>query len=500
MRFNEAEVHSSLLAFLREGNKPNWPHHLTMARLVARTLRHCRPALIQTGTTVSQYCLSYLTPALLSDSPALLVVPSLVREYLLSQEIPPLQNWLRVNKEICSGDRWPGANFRGIMLTSPQAWLDDRLKERGNFPLHIPTIVDRADDLEEWTRQQLTVTIDSEDWEQLRQEYPTEGELIRDARAYLTKTMFDHPANPYECYLLESQEREKLRILGQTLENKRKLNDRWRKFWYGIGTLDRLLWASIARESGQFTLHLTPLEVATALTPVWQKQPVVLIGSFLDSDKKATIYRQQIGLGEMLSLKFSCDRENDRIRLYLPDRIPMPNTPQFQQALMEQIRALVNFSSSVNKLVVLLVGDMPLKARVGALVAAEFGSRVRVEETNLSDSSILVSGWEFWRSHQELLPTPQLLAIATLPIPSLENPLVAGRVAYHKRQRQDWFRLYLLPTALREIQRAVLPLRESQGIVALLDNRVNHRSYGKQILAALEPYERINYLDSLYLI
>jgi ATP-dependent DNA helicase DinG len=82
-----------------------------------------------------------------------------------------------------------------------------------------------------------------------------------------------------------------------------------------------------------------------------------------------------------------------------------------------------------------------------------------------------------------------------LPLPSLENPLVAGRVDYYKRSHQDWFRLYLLPTALNELQRAIAPVRESQGIVALLDTRVVNRSYGTQVLAALSPLARINYLD-----
>ena len=40
-----------------------------------------------------------------------------------------------------------------------------------------------------------------------------------------------------------------------------------------------------------------------------------------------------------------------------------------------------------------------------------------------------------------------------------------------------------------------MPLRESQGIVALLDNRVNYRSYGNLILTALEPYAKIDYID-----
>ena len=35
----EVEVHQQLRAFLREREDVAWPHHLTMARLVARALR-----------------------------------------------------------------------------------------------------------------------------------------------------------------------------------------------------------------------------------------------------------------------------------------------------------------------------------------------------------------------------------------------------------------------------------------------------------------------------
>ena len=73
--------------------------------------------------------------------------------------------------------------------------------------------------------------------------------------------------------------------------------------------------------------------------------------------------------------------------------------------------------------------------------------------------------------------------------------MIAARVAYYKSQRQDWFRLFLLPTAIKEMQKAVMSSRNSQGVVALLDNRVNFRSYGRKILAALEPFAKINYLD-----
>jgi ATP-dependent DNA helicase DinG len=236
--------------------------------------------------------------------------------------------------------------------------------------------------------------------------------------------------------------------------------------------------------------------VASALSQVWSQQPTVLIGKALDLETTAPVYRQQLGLGDLTCLKFSPDRHSQTIQLYLPDGLPMPNSPHFREALIQQVRTLVTLSADAQGPAVLVVGDVPLRSQLGAVLAAEFGSRVRVEKTELDEQGILVTGWEFWRTHQARLPTPQLLAIATLPIPSLEHPLVAGQVAYYKQQRLDWFRLYLLPTALRELQRAIAPVRESQGVVALLDNRVNHRSYGHQVLCALSPFARINYLEA----
>ena len=60
----------------------------------------------------------------------------------------------------------------------------------------------------------------------------------------------------------------------------------------------------------------------------------------------------------------------------------------------------------------------------------------------------------------------------------------------------DWFRLYLLPDALSKLQWAIAPVRNRQGVVALLDSRVLNRSYGSQVLAALSPLARSNYLDA----
>jgi ATP-dependent DNA helicase DinG len=442
--------------------------------------------------------------------PVIIVAPEAVQQRLLKVEIPRLQPWLQANKPIRTGDAWPNAEFQGLLLTTPQAWLKGQLTSTNDFPPGIPTIIDGVDDLEDWVRDQLTQTIHPQDWEQLMLACPEQAEIIRQTRAQLTHELFQHPANPYECYLISQSEIEILNQLYLELALIPNLPEPWQNFWQQFALITDhlsssspsspsspppLFWATIARRQGLFSLNYAPIELGSILTPVWQRQPVVLIGSAIEPETEAPLFRQRLGLDDVTCLKFSSETQGSAIQLYVPHKIPLPNTPEFQAAFIHQVRTLVCLSATAPGLTVILVGDVPLKAQVGAVLAGEFGSRVQVEKTCLDENGILISGWEFWREHQGVLPAPHLLIIATLPLPSLENPLVSGRVAHHKRSHQDWFRLFLLPAALNELQRAIAPVRESQGIVALLDSRVVNRSYGAQVLAVLSPLARINYLD-----
>jgi ATP-dependent DNA helicase DinG len=497
----EVEVHQQLRAYLREQGKPHWSHHLTMARLVARALRLGRSALIRTDALAAyqgRYRLSYLVPVLMWEGAVVLVATEVVQQRLLMVEIPQLRQCLQNTKPICTGDRFPDANFQGLLLTTPEAWLNDQLSLLGRFPDGIPTLIDEVDDLERWTRTRLTAEIQTSDWDHLLLACPGQAELIRDTRVQLTKALFQRPANPYEDYPLEVFEQRVIEALFTALDPILATNalPAWQQFRLAFQASDRLRWAELARRQGQFSLYCAPIEVASVLTPVWSRQPVVLVGGAFDLDTDATVFRQRVGLGELTCLRFASDRQDELIHLYLPERLPMPNTPEFRNALIQEMHTLLRVGSGTPGLSVLIVGDVPLRAQVGSVLAAEFGSRVQVERTCLEENGVLVTGWEFWRQHQRVLPTPQLLAIATLPIPSLEHPLVSQRVAYYKQQRQDWFRLYLLPEALSELQQAIVPVRERQGVVALLDSRVIHRSYGQQVLAALSPFARSAYLDA----
>ena len=470
-----------------------------MARLVARALRLGSPALIQTESSVHRYCLSYLMPVLLGNWSVILVVPREVQQQLIETEIPLLKDWLGIDKPVRVGSRWQSED--SILLTTPEKWFSDRLSQKHHFPQNIPTIIDRADDLEEWTRKQLTTSIEIADWDELLYLNQPLAEAIRDTRVKLTKLIFERPVNRYECYSLENREIELIKQICEFVDGRGSLSRQFRQLWQAMPNSNinsprkNLLWMERDRAEGWFRILLAPGDVATPLKPIWSQQPIVLIGSFLDREPKAPIYREKLGLPEILTLKFSPHRQNDFIRLFIPDRFPLANTPEYSKALMIKIDTLVGFSANNGKSVVILVEDVPLRGQVASALAAKYGTKVKVDRIELASAGILVCGWQFWKQHQDSITTPYLLIMTALPLPSLEHPLVASRVAHYKYQRQDWFRLYLLPTALKMIQQAIIPLRESQGIVALLDSRVNFRSYGKTILSVLEPCARFSYID-----
>ncbi|OKH18504.1 helicase C-terminal domain-containing protein [[Limnothrix rosea] IAM M-220] len=500
MSIIEAQVHQKLLQLSRTNEGDFWQHHLTLARLVARGLRLRRSALIQTRTGVGDSALSYLTPILLSDKPVVLVTPPSLQTWLVATEIPRLQTQLATHRSVQII-----TNLRqkpdGIALITPDFWLGSMLGDRPVAT--VTTLLNPVDDLWQWVQDHMRCRLQLRDWETLQQQNPAQQHLIQTQYNYLKTNLLRRSPNPYHCHLLSPDEQTHLIKCLQLP----KLPEPWRQFQQTLRheAAKPLCWAMLNRQDRSFSINVAPQKVSTLLKPLWEKQATLFIGGFLDTEKIAPTFRDQIGLDDDLTcVKFTPPRQQQQTQVYLPEkRLPLPNTPEFQGELLTQLQRLVRLSRNVKRPIVLLINDVPLQAQMGSALAAEFGSTVKVEQTNLQADSILICGWDFWRSLTNPLfygqsldfPLPQLMAIATLPLPSLENPLVAGRVAHYKAQRQDWFRLYLLPTALRELQRAIYPLHQDQSLIAILDNRINHRAYGQQILDAIQPCSYCSYLD-----
>lgn len=515
----ETEVHSQLKAYLRAqvNRSPwdqTWPHHLTLARLVARALRLGRSALIQVGTAGygDSHRLSYLMALLLWPGSALVVAPEPILEALWLRDLPQLQQWLNSHKAVhrwAQGmdDRFAPHQVPGLWLLTPTQWLTyhhQTLRDPAQPWPALPTILEAVDDLEDWILTAQTTRLEPSHWLELQLADPQQRPLIQEAQIRLTHWFFKHPPNPYQAYLLDDRERDYLQTVLQTLQEQRWTNhwpQPWDEFYHRLHQNPQALWVELDRPQGRFHLLAMDLNSRQTLQNLWPRQPLILIQETQDSPHKLepgkpSALLQRFGWpGDLTQVQFSPDRREQQIQLYLPQRLPLPNTPTFKAAVLEELRRLLVLGATGPMPTVILVQDTPLKEQVAATLAADFGSRVQVEQLPLGPSGILITGWPYWLRHCRSLPNLSFLIITTLPFPSLEHPQVAARVNHHKRQGQDWFQAYLLPQALRDLQRAIAPVRANQGIITLLDTRLIHRSYGQKILATLSPFTRLSQLD-----
>ncbi|GAB4213773.1 MAG: helicase C-terminal domain-containing protein [Synechococcales cyanobacterium] len=476
----EVDVHESLRLLLRAQRDP-WPHQLTMARLVARGLRLGRSALMQVGET-GEHRLSYLLPCLLMPGTTILCLSDAVRREVLHGEIPWLHAHVPVTTPVYHDDwRRPG-----LVLMNPQTWL--QLRWQGSLPPGIPMVMDGAEALDEWVDQISTVSLGAADWLVLQHALPQ-----IDIAALHQELLWRLSRRPLSQFPLLSDEGAPL--LEALTSYPERLPAPWDQFTAQWQRPDTLVWASKGEAGLSVILHATPLNPAPQLAQrVWAEQPMVLIGQGMDYHPQATSFRQRLGIPHVTTLSFT-HRPDRELSVWIPSPMPAPNTPQFQPALIDQVRYLVSLSWAR---VVILLSDQPLLHQLGVTLAAEWGSRVgmncSLSPTTAPSSAprIMVASWDDWLAHGGTQPAPDLVVVGTLPFPSMGDPLVNARVEYRKRQQQDWFREYLLPIAITRLQQSLASVRRRHGTLALLDSRVLTRSYGSHFLAMLHPWTRVD--------
>ena len=255
------------------------------------------------------------------------------------------------------------------------------------------------------------------------------------------------------------------------------------------------------------SLRAAPVEVAKVLEKALFRQPraFVFTSATLDPER----FTERLGLGGgVSSLTFPSPFDfAGRSRLYIPRRMPLPNSPNFARALAEQMEALVRISrgrafllftsfrnlEAVHKLLapvleypVLKQGQAP-KARL-------------VEDFLEKEGAVLLATASFWQGVDIPGPNLSLVAIDKLPFAPPDDPLVAARIGRLRDLGQDPFREYQLPEAALSLRQGLGRLIRSQtdsGIMAVLDIRLAEKGYGKTILAQLPGSPLVRDLEEL---
>lgn len=470
----ESQSHQQLKVLLKQGDA-SWPHHLTLSRLVGRSLRRRDTTLLQLSPcSGSRWWLGLLVPLCLQPGAAALVVDASQRQHLLQRELPRLrQQGLRL---AC----WQGSN----PPPGDQLWLLDEAEllaaYRNNQLGERQLLVPDADLLSQRLRRCMSLQITSEDWERLRQSHPEADAALVDLHDRMSRQVFGMASRTDALVRINSATsqalRDLLRVIGPCPSPWADLlsihPDQWAE------------WAVLDHRMLQWSWQLEPLEPLEVLQGLLSERPVLLLSASGDSTRLDHDL-QTANVQPQVTARLKSQELDEPLPLYAPRRQPLPNTEIYANHLLEQSRRLILGRTG---LTVVLIDDQQLRRQLTSALAAEFGRRVMEQSTAPDSNGVISASWSWWLNNHNKLPAPDQIIVGMLPLASLCCPLTAARVERMKSRGSDWFRMLLLPEALNLIPQAVAPLRLSKGRLAILDGRLRGRSWGEKILQILDPW------------
>jgi ATP-dependent DNA helicase DinG len=250
-------------------------------------------------------------------------------------------------------------------------------------------------------------------------------------------------------------------------------------------------------------LQATPIEVGQILREcLWSKlETSVLTSATLAVGGGFEYIRQRLGLDHAreLIVPSHFNYESQAI-LYVPPDLPDPRTPQFAgeaagviRRLLEitRGRAFVLFTSyaQMNEIYDRLLGllEFPMLKQGDAPKSA------LLEEFRLTPNAVLFGTSSFWQGVDVQGEQLSCVIIDRLPFAVPSDPVVAARVKAIDAGGGNAFFEYQVPSAVITLKQGFGRLIRSlhdRGLLALLDNRILKKQYGRVFVESLPSYSR----------
>lgn len=262
-------------------------------------------------------------------------------------------------------------------------------------------------------------------------------------------------------------------------------------------SVERVSW--IERRGASWIWHSTPLDVATPFARAVESTPSAWIFTSATLSVKGDLsyFCARLGLSEVETqiLPSPFDYEKNAL-LYSPQGTPAPSAPNFDDAVITEIVALVNAAEGG---AFVLCTSYRAVARYGqALVEAGFDPLVQGQAPRASlladfrsdSNAILVGTSSFWEGVDVRGHGLRLVIIDKLPFASPADPVLAARFEAMKSAGQNPFMDYQLPQAVIMLKQGVGRLirdADDRGLLAICDPRLFTARYGAAIRTSLPP-------------
>jgi ATP-dependent DNA helicase DinG len=320
------------------------------------------------------------------------------------------------------------------------------------------------------------------------------------------------PQKPEEVFTLTRRAQQLQVQLGFVMENEDPNTVFWveRRGFRAPGGSPR---KSLPETSGGRTnvfLQATPIEVGRILREcLWSKlETSVLTSATLAVGGGFDYIRQRLGLDHARELIVAShfDYESQAI-LYVPPDLPDPRTPQFRAAAVDRVRRLLEITrgrafvlftsyAQMNEIYERLLGllEYPMLKQGDAPKSA------LLEEFRLTPNAVLFGTSSFWQGVDVQGEQLSCVIVDRLPFAVPSDPVVAARVKAIDAGGGNAFFEYQVPRAVITLKQGFGRLIRSlhdRGLLALLDNRILKKRYGRVFMESLPRYSRTTDLSKV---
>jgi len=192
---------------------------------------------------------------------------------------------------------------------------------------------------------------------------------------------------------------------------------------------------------------------------------------------------------------------------YVPPDLPDPRTPQFTAKAADRIRkileitrgrAFVLFTSyaQMNEIYQRLLGEIEFPM----LLQGDAPKMALLEEFRLTPNAVLFATSSFWQGVDVQGDQLSCVIIDRLPFAVPSDPVVAARVKAIDADGGNAFFQYQVPAAVITLKQGFGRLVRSlndRGLLALLDNRILKKQYGRVFIESLPNYRKTTDLQAV---
>ena len=298
---------------------------------------------------------------------------------------------------------------------------------------------------------------------------------------------------------VHAERSEGLQRCAERAANVAEQAERWRSGVDG----ERVRWVEIFPQS----LHLnsTPLSVAE----VFSKQIHAQARSWIFTSATLSVagdfshYCGALGLDEARTSNWESPFDYPRQAvLYVPAKMPEPNTPDYTRAVIDAAvpvieaaggRAFLLFTSlrAMREGRVLLQEAMARRGLdLPVLLQGESSRTELLERFRRLGNAVLIGSQSFWEGVDVKGGALSLVVIDKLPFSAPDDPVLAARIDKLNQEGRNAFLEHQLPQAVITLKQGAGRLirdETDRGVLMICDPRLVTRGYGRRVLASLPP-------------